>query len=144
MYISLNDSGGTVYIVKSGDTLANIAAKYGVSIWDIQKVNPAITNVNLIYVGQKINIPSASGSATNNVVGQAVAPVAKKDIWSNAGTAIGNVWSWLSKPQDTPIKYTPPSFFPAAPPPKPSKLPIIIASVVGVAAIGGLLFWKFK
>ena len=133
MYISLNDSTGVVYIVKSGDTLANIAAKYKVSLKDIQEINPAITNVNLIFVGQKIKIPSAKEDTEK-----------EKDIWSNAGTAIGNVWSWLSKPQDTPIKYTPPSFFPAAPPQEPSKLPIIIASVAGAAVIGGLLFWKLR
>lgn len=43
------------YIVKKGDTLYDIARRYGVSIVDIAKDNN-IRNVNLIYVSQKLRI----------------------------------------------------------------------------------------
>ena len=52
-----NSVAYTVYTVKSGDTLAKIAAKYGVSLDAVKKANPQIKNYNLIYPGDKINIP---------------------------------------------------------------------------------------
>ncbi len=49
-------AGGT-YTVQSGDTLSSIAAKFGISLAALEAANPQITNPNLIYVGQVINIP---------------------------------------------------------------------------------------
>lgn len=46
-----------VYTVKSGDTMWKIAVKYEVGISEIISANPQIKNPNLIYPGQKINIP---------------------------------------------------------------------------------------
>ncbi len=48
-------SGGSVYTVKSGDTLSKIAKKYGTTVARLQSVN-GIKDVNKIYVGQKIKI----------------------------------------------------------------------------------------
>jgi len=45
-----------VHIVQAGESLLSIAAKYGVSVWDIARRN-GIWNINLIYVGQKLTIP---------------------------------------------------------------------------------------
>jgi LysM repeat protein len=56
-------SGQTYYAVK-GDTLRKIAAKFGTSVDAILKVNPQITNPNIIYVGQAITIPAASTTHT--------------------------------------------------------------------------------
>ena len=50
-------SGQTYYAVK-GDTLRKIAAKFNTTVDAILKVNPRITNPNLIYVGQAITIPA--------------------------------------------------------------------------------------
>jgi len=47
----------TIHVVAEGESLFGIAAKYGVSIWDIAERNN-ITNVNLIFVGQRLVIPS--------------------------------------------------------------------------------------
>jgi len=49
----------TTYTVKRGDTLSGIAAKYGTTVANLQKLN-GISNPNKIYVGQKLKI---SGSA---------------------------------------------------------------------------------
>lgn len=46
-----------VYTVKSGDTMWKIAVKYEVGISEIISANPQIKNPDLIYPGQKINIP---------------------------------------------------------------------------------------
>jgi len=46
------------HTVKSGDTMWKIAVKYQVGISEIISANPQIKNPNLIYPGQKINIPN--------------------------------------------------------------------------------------
>jgi LysM repeat protein len=45
-----------VYIVTHGDTLSEIAAKYGVTVDAIMKVN-SLDNANMLYVGQQLIIP---------------------------------------------------------------------------------------
>jgi LysM repeat protein len=50
-------SGGT-YVVKSGDTLGNIASRSGTSLSKLLAVNPHIYNPSLIYIGQVINLPA--------------------------------------------------------------------------------------
>lgn len=56
-------SGSTTYTVVKGDTLSEIAAKYGTTVQALASANN-IADVNLIYVGQKLVIPSgSSGSA---------------------------------------------------------------------------------
>ena len=47
---------GSVHIVQPGDTLGNIAGRYGVSATSLAKANK-ITDPNLIYVGQLLTIP---------------------------------------------------------------------------------------
>lgn len=45
------------YTVVSGDSLWKIAVKYQVGLSEIKSANPQIKNPDLIYPGQKINIP---------------------------------------------------------------------------------------
>ncbi|WP_168121629.1 LysM peptidoglycan-binding domain-containing protein [Paenibacillus sp. HB172176] len=47
-----------IHMVKSGDTLYMICEKYDVSLEDVLKLNPGITDPNVIDVGMKIKIPS--------------------------------------------------------------------------------------
>ena len=49
------------YTVQKGDTLWDLAQKYGTTVEDIQKLNSEITDPNRIYVGQKIKIPKSKG-----------------------------------------------------------------------------------
>ncbi len=51
----------TVYVVRAGDTLGRIAARYGVSVASLANAN-GIANPNRIYVGQRLVIPGGSGS----------------------------------------------------------------------------------
>lgn len=46
------------YTVQSGDSMWKIAVKYQIGVKEIIDANPAIKNPNLIYPGQKINIPN--------------------------------------------------------------------------------------
>lgn len=50
------DSTDIIYIVKAGDTLGGIAAKYGTTYQKLAEYN-GIKNPNVINVGQKIRIP---------------------------------------------------------------------------------------
>jgi LysM repeat protein len=49
-------TGGTVHIVRSGQTLSSIARSYGVNMWAIARAN-GIANPNYIYAGQRLVIP---------------------------------------------------------------------------------------
>jgi len=60
-------SASSHYRVKSGDTLSAIAAAHGVSLKSLEAVNPQIRNPNLIYPGQKINIPGGGGGVKGSV-----------------------------------------------------------------------------
>jgi len=51
-------ANGQIYYAQSGDTLRKIAARFNTSVDAILKVNPQITNPNLIFVGQGIVIPA--------------------------------------------------------------------------------------
>jgi len=54
--------GGQVYYAQRGDTLRKIAAKFGTSVDALLRLNPQITNPNLIYVGQAITVPGAAST----------------------------------------------------------------------------------
>ena len=54
-----------IHVVKSGETLARIASKYGTTASAIAKANN-ISNVNLIRIGQKLKIPGTSASGGNS------------------------------------------------------------------------------
>ncbi len=65
-------SGGGVYIVKSGDTLAKIAARYRTTVAKLMALN-GIRNPNVIWVGQRLRV---SGSGTITPPGSVKPPVA--------------------------------------------------------------------
>lgn len=50
------NSASKSYIVQPGDTLSTIARKFNVTLNDLLALNPTITNVNFIRVGQTINV----------------------------------------------------------------------------------------
>ncbi len=49
--------GGYIYQVISGDTMFEIAKRFGISLDELIKANSQIINPNLIYPGQEICIP---------------------------------------------------------------------------------------
>ncbi len=53
-----------IYTVKSGDLLSTIAARYHVTLAELEAANPQITDPNKIKVGDKITIPTPGASAT--------------------------------------------------------------------------------
>lgn len=55
-------AGGGVHVVARGETLASIAARYGTTVSALARAN-GISNPSLIYVGQRLVISGAGGSA---------------------------------------------------------------------------------
>ena len=71
--ISIVDAGGggltfiegptDVYVVASGDTLAQIARVHGLTVDELLAANPKITDPNRIAVGDEIRIPAIGGTS---------------------------------------------------------------------------------
>ena len=57
-------AAATTHTVVKGDTLWKIAVKYQVGLSEIKSANPQISNYDLIYPGQVINIPITDTSVT--------------------------------------------------------------------------------
>ena len=55
-------SSNVTYVIKRGDTLSQIAARYGTTVNTLARLNN-IRNINLIYAGQILSIPSNSSNA---------------------------------------------------------------------------------
>jgi poly(3-hydroxybutyrate) depolymerase/LysM repeat protein len=72
------------YTVKSGDTLNKIAAMYGTTYQELAEIN-GISNPNLIFVGQVINIQDGRYSQSSSAV-EAPADVAKSALKEAGGT----------------------------------------------------------
>ncbi len=53
----------SAYVVRPGDTLGSIAARYGVSAGALARAN-GINNPDRIYIGQRLTIPGASGASS--------------------------------------------------------------------------------
>lgn len=71
--------------VKRGDTLAEVARRYGVSVEAIRGANKLVSNV--LRVGQSLMIPVSSRALVPSMIAKASAPVAKPSVsaWSAAG-----------------------------------------------------------
>ena len=58
---------GATYTVQPGDTLSEIAVENGTTVRNLVNANN-LSNANRIYVGQKLEIPEASGGGTGSTV----------------------------------------------------------------------------
>ncbi len=87
-------SNTITYTVKPGDTLSEIALKYGTTVSSIVSLNPIIKNPNLIYPGQQFVIQTSSTSSSSGTI---VYTVKKGDTLSqialNYGTTVSSIVS---------------------------------------------------
>lgn len=51
-------AASTEYVVRRGDTMAKIALTYGVTVRAILDANPTVRSADMIYVGQRLKVPS--------------------------------------------------------------------------------------
>lgn len=79
------------YVVRQGDTLGGIALKFGVSVQAIMQAN-GLSNPNLIYVGQRLIIPTGSGGNTSSTGGGS-AGVCGKTYFVQRGETLGIIAS---------------------------------------------------
>ena len=70
-------AGGT-HTVKAGETLSGIAVRYGTTVTRIAEAN-GLRNTGLIYVGQRLTVPGAGGSATRTPVSNSPAPASRSE-----------------------------------------------------------------
>ena len=63
MPVELPEAQNQVHVVRWGETLGSIARRYGVTITALAQAN-GIVNINLIYVGQSLVIPTGTGGTT--------------------------------------------------------------------------------
>lgn len=75
------DSNYMDYVVRSGDTLSGIGAKFGVDWRELVKLNN-IVDPCLIYPGQHINIPSAKVTMYTVKAGDSLWKIAKEQLGS--------------------------------------------------------------
>ena len=62
---TISASAATTHKVVSGDTMWKIALKYEVGLSEIKSANPQISNPDLIYPGQILNIPLTDASVVS-------------------------------------------------------------------------------
>ena len=51
------------YLVQPGDTLSGIAASHGITLAAVEAANPRISDPNLIYPGQTVEMPAGSSAS---------------------------------------------------------------------------------
>jgi hypothetical protein len=68
--VDAQGTAATTHIVQPGENLYRISLRYGVTVQAIVSANAAVTNPNLILVGQTLNIPGGvDGGATGGNTG---------------------------------------------------------------------------
>lgn len=85
------------YIVKVGDTLSQIALRYGTTVTEIARLNN-IKNVNLIYPGQVLEIITNSNNSQENQANRIIYTIRYGDTLSGIakryGVSIQNLVNW--------------------------------------------------
>ena len=61
-FLTIGVSAATTHTVVSGDSMWKIAVKYQIGLSEIKAANPQISNPDLIYPGQVLNIPENDAS----------------------------------------------------------------------------------
>ena len=87
-------SSGTMYVVQAGDTLSEIATRYGTTYQSLAAINN-IADPNRIYPGQEIVIDGAATEAP--VAGAVYYTIKPGDTLSGIASTYGTTWQWLSE-----------------------------------------------
>ncbi len=96
---SSGSSSSSSYTVVSGDTLASIAARYGVSVSSIASANH-IADPNLIYVGETISVSGSSVSTAGASGGGSSVPAANGSYTVRGGDTLAVIASRYSTTVD--------------------------------------------
>ena len=85
------------YKVRPGDTLSKIAKRNGISLAQLLKTNPQITNPDKIRVGQVVNLPDTSTDTTQSVASKVVDVIAPVVKAAAVGAAVGAVGAVIAE-----------------------------------------------
>ncbi len=101
--------GGRVYIVRPGDTLSGIAARFGVSLSALARAN-GIRNPSRIYVGQRLVIPGGGGGSAGGVSNTGgglkfVVSVSRQTCWLYRGNTLLYQWRCSTGRRGYPTRY---------------------------------------
>lgn len=84
-------TSGALYTIQKGDTLSALAKTYGTDVATLMKLNPSITNPNLIQAGATLNVPGkiapVSPTEPSGVMTSKSLEPAKPTILPDAGGA---------------------------------------------------------
>lgn len=87
-------SSGTMYVVQAGDTLSEIATRYGTTYQSLAAINN-IADPNRIYPGQEIVIDGAATEAP--VAGAVYYTIKPGDTLSGIAACYETTWQWLAE-----------------------------------------------
>lgn len=124
------------YKIVSGDTLSGIAKKLGTTTSELQGLNPTITDINKIYAGQTLNLPTSSPFKTP-IIPTVLTPsvqtpvIPSSSVWKPAAYNPAGGYPQPSSQQSTvtnpgqpavpPTPVTPPVVPPVVPPTPPAS-----------------------
>lgn len=80
------------YTVKKNDTLSAIAKANNTTVNELLRLNPDITNANLIYIGQEITISGTPKSKTKNL--SQAAKITNFGIQTGTEKTVFATWAW--------------------------------------------------
>ena len=75
------------YLVQSGDTLSGIAASHGASLAAVEAANPKLSDPNVIYAGQTIELPKGSSASSGSTATKSTASVKSPSSTATATTS---------------------------------------------------------
>ncbi|MBD3109791.1 LysM peptidoglycan-binding domain-containing protein [Bacillus sp. AGMB 02131] len=84
------------YTVKSGDTFSGIAFKFNISISTLKSLNPGITNINQLRVGQVLKVSGNASNTSSPTTGNTSAPTTSWETKADAIISTGS--KYLGKP----------------------------------------------
>lgn len=93
-------AGGRTYVVQANDNLSTIADKFGLSLTQIEALNPQIADPSLIYPGEVVNVGGSTPVPTPAPAssGGTYVTIASGDtLWALSqkyGTPIGQIVDW--------------------------------------------------
>ncbi len=77
---ALSNDGGSTYIVRWGDTLSGIAARYGISISQLATANGLYTT-SWVYAGQRLTIPGTMATSPAQSTSPAPATITAGNVY---------------------------------------------------------------
>ena len=78
-------SSEELYTIQRGDNLTKLANKFGTTVPELLKLNPQITNPNLIYAGKDLKIPSGKPAEAKPEKAQAFEGLLAKELIESFG-----------------------------------------------------------